>query len=63
MIQLADVGIGIEGKEGKQAALASDFSIVTFSDLNKLLLWHGLVKAGGVCGRKALGIGGLFLSL
>jgi len=27
MIQCADVGIGIEGKEGKQAALASDFSI------------------------------------
>ena len=52
MIQLADVGIGIEGKEGKQAALASDFSIVTFSDLNKLLLWHGLVKAGGGGGRR-----------
>jgi len=27
MIQSANVGIGIEGKEGKQAALASDFSI------------------------------------
>ena len=27
MIQEAHVGIGIEGKEGKQAALASDYSI------------------------------------
>ena len=27
MIQCADVGIGIVGKEGKQAALAADFSI------------------------------------
>ena len=42
MIQLADVGIGIEGKEGKQAALASDFSILKFSYLNQLLLWHGI---------------------
>jgi phospholipid-translocating ATPase len=41
MIQCADVGIGIEGKEGKQAALASDFSIQKFSNLSKLLLWHG----------------------
>ena len=29
------------GKEGKQAALASDFSILKFKDLSKLLLWHG----------------------
>jgi phospholipid-translocating ATPase len=35
------VGIGIEGKEGKQAALASDFSILKFKYLNMLLLWHG----------------------
>jgi len=33
-------GIGIEGKEGKQAALASDFSIQRFKDLMKFL-WHG----------------------
>jgi phospholipid-translocating ATPase len=36
-----DVGIGLVGKEGKQAALASDFSILKFKHLNKLLLWHG----------------------
>lgn len=41
MIQSADVGIGIEGKEGKQAALASDFSVLKFNALNILLLWHG----------------------
>ena len=41
MIQKAHVGIGIKGKEGMQAALASDFSIEKFKYLNKLLLWHG----------------------
>jgi phospholipid-translocating ATPase len=41
MIQAADVGIGIVGKEGKQASLAADFSINQFSYLTKLLLWHG----------------------
>ncbi|KAF8994889.1 hypothetical protein BDQ17DRAFT_1251261 [Cyathus striatus] len=41
MIQAADVGIGIVGKEGKQASLAADFSVTQFSYLTKLLLWHG----------------------
>lgn len=41
MIQAADVGIGIVGKEGKQASLASDFSINQFSHLKPLVLWHG----------------------
>jgi phospholipid-translocating ATPase len=41
MIQCASVGIGIEGKEGKQASLASDFSIKKFKHLLKLFLWHG----------------------
>ncbi|EFP84901.2 phospholipid-translocating ATPase [Puccinia graminis f. sp. tritici CRL 75-36-700-3] len=41
MIQAADVGVGIVGKEGKQASLAADFSINQFSFLTKLLLWHG----------------------
>lgn len=41
MIQAADVGIGIVGKEGKQASLAADFSILQFSYLSKLLCWHG----------------------
>ncbi|CAG8503587.1 1121_t:CDS:10 [Cetraspora pellucida] len=41
MIQAAHVGVGIVGKEGKQASLAADFSITQFSYLTKLLLWHG----------------------
>ncbi|KAG8899040.1 putative aminophospholipid-translocase, partial [Tulasnella sp. 417] len=41
MIQAADVGVGIVGKEGKQASLAADFSVTQFSFLTKLLMWHG----------------------
>ncbi|XP_043203202.1 probable phospholipid-transporting ATPase IIB isoform X3 [Amphibalanus amphitrite] len=41
MIQAADCGIGIVGKEGKQASLAADFSIIQFCHLARLLLVHG----------------------
>lgn len=41
MILEAHVGIGIVGKEGKQASLAADFSIDQFQYLRKLVLWHG----------------------
>jgi phospholipid-translocating ATPase len=41
MIQAADVGVGIVGKEGRQASLAADFSITQFSHITKLLVWHG----------------------
>lgn len=41
MIQEAHVGIGLVGKEGMQASLASDFSIQTFKNLKLLLMWHG----------------------
>ncbi|XP_059148847.1 probable phospholipid-transporting ATPase IIB isoform X3 [Physella acuta] len=41
MIQAADAGIGIVGKEGKQASLAADFSITQFSHIGRLLLVHG----------------------
>ncbi|QPG75533.1 Putative aminophospholipid-translocase [Brettanomyces nanus] len=41
MIQSANVGVGIVGKEGKQASLAADFSVTQFSYLTKLLMWHG----------------------
>lgn len=41
MIQTANVGIGIEGREGKQASLAADFSITSFHHLSSLLLVHG----------------------
>jgi phospholipid-translocating ATPase len=41
MIQSASIGIGIEGKEGLQASLASDFSVRKFKNILKLFLWHG----------------------
>jgi phospholipid-translocating ATPase len=41
MIRCADIGVGIVGKEGKQASLAADFSITQFCHLTTLLLWHG----------------------
>lgn len=41
MIQAADVGVGIVGKEGRQASLAADFSITQFAHITKLLVWHG----------------------
>ncbi|KAL4487095.1 hypothetical protein ABPG72_001547 [Tetrahymena utriculariae] len=41
MLQAADVGIGIRGKEGREAAKASDFSIAEFKHLNRLILYVG----------------------
>lgn len=41
MIQEAHLGVGIVGKEGKQASLAADFSILEFKCLKLLMLWHG----------------------
>ena len=43
MIQEADVGIGIVGKEGLQASLASDYSIKEFKNLSILILWWGRI--------------------
>ncbi|XP_071786477.1 probable phospholipid-transporting ATPase IA isoform X3 [Asterias amurensis] len=42
MIQAADVGIGISGREGLQAANSSDYSIAQFRFLHKLMLVHGV---------------------
>ena len=42
MIQAANIGIGISGKEGLQAANCSDYSIAQFHFLEKLLLVHGV---------------------
>ncbi|KAI4339311.1 hypothetical protein MLD38_024268 [Melastoma candidum] len=41
MIQMADVGVGISGQEGRQAVMASDFSMGQFRFLLPLLLVHG----------------------
>lgn len=41
MILESSIGVGIEGLEGRQAALASDVSILQFDQLNRLLLNNG----------------------
>lgn len=41
MIQKAHVGVGVSGREGRQAVLASDFAIPQFKSLKRLLLIHG----------------------
>ena len=41
MILGADVGVGISGREGLQAVMASDFAISRFRFLRRLLLVHG----------------------
>lgn len=41
MITAANVGIGISGREGQQAARVADVSIAQFRYLSKLLLVHG----------------------
>lgn len=41
MIQMADVGVGIQGEEGTQSVMASDFSIPKFKFLKPIALIHG----------------------
>ncbi|KAI5305541.1 hypothetical protein KEM56_004123 [Ascosphaera pollenicola] len=41
MIQEADVGVGIVGEEGRQAAMSSDYAIGQFRFLQRLILVHG----------------------
>ena len=41
MITEADTGIGIEGKEGNQAALSADFSLKKFCHVTELMFVHG----------------------
>lgn len=41
MIQTAHCGIGIVGKEGKQASLAADFSVTEFKHIGPLIIVHG----------------------
>ena len=45
MIQAADVGVGIIGKEGRQAVNNADFAIGQFRFLVRLLLVHGSLSA------------------
>eukprot|EP00520_Triparma_pacifica_P017154 CAMPEP_0118656624 /NCGR_PEP_ID=MMETSP0785-20121206/13584_1 /TAXON_ID=91992 /ORGANISM="Bolidomonas pacifica, Strain CCMP 1866" /LENGTH=1232 /DNA_ID=CAMNT_0006549487 /DNA_START=137 /DNA_END=3832 /DNA_ORIENTATION=+ len=41
MIQEAQVGVGISGKEGRQAVNSSDFAIAQFKFLRRLVMVHG----------------------
>ncbi|KAK7697183.1 hypothetical protein SLS64_013836 [Diaporthe eres] len=41
MISAANVGVGISGREGQQAARVADFSITQFRFLTRLVLVHG----------------------
>ena len=41
MIKQADIGIGLIGKEGNEAAYASDFYFGQFKHLERLLFHHG----------------------
>ncbi|KAL3680899.1 hypothetical protein R1sor_023855 [Riccia sorocarpa] len=41
MIQMADIGVGLSGQEGRQAVMASDFAMGQFRFLKRLLLVHG----------------------
>lgn len=42
MIQNSDVGVGIIGKEGQQAARAADYVISEFKYLKRLMMIHGV---------------------
>lgn len=41
MIQEADIGIGLVGREGNQASSAADFSLSRFRFISRLILHHG----------------------
>ena len=41
MINEADVGLGLQGVEGKQAARAADFAFGEFRYLKKLIFYYG----------------------
>nr|CAG4640624.1 EOG090X00X3 [Eulimnadia texana] len=49
MIQKANVGVGISGVEGLQAACASDYSIAQFRFLRRLLFVHGACNYYRMC--------------
>ena len=41
MIQSADLGFGLMGKEGNQAAAFADYAVPKYRDLRRCLFWHG----------------------
>ncbi|CAH2069023.1 unnamed protein product, partial [Iphiclides podalirius] len=52
MIQEADIGVGIEGAEGRAASLAGDVSVRAFGGVARLLLVHGrraVMRSAALC--------------
>ena len=49
MIRAANVGVGISGQEGLQAAHSADYSISQFRFLTRLILVHGTWSLGRLC--------------
>lgn len=49
MIRAANVGVGISGQEGLQAAHSADYSICQFRFLSRLLLVHGAWNLSRLC--------------
>lgn len=49
MIQEANIGIGIMGREGMQAANSADYAICDFTQLSRLLLVHGRNNYSRTC--------------
>ncbi|OHT09943.1 phospholipid-translocating P-type ATPase, flippase family protein [Tritrichomonas foetus] len=41
MIRIADVGVGVEGKEGSDAVMSADFALPSFRHIARLLIVHG----------------------
>jgi P-type E1-E2 ATPase len=41
MIRAAQIGVGINGREGTSAVMASDYALAQFRFLSRLLLVHG----------------------
>ena len=41
MIQEANVGLGIYGKEGRNAAMSADFAFGKFKQVKRIILVHG----------------------
>ncbi len=49
MLQEAQIGVGISGREGRQAVNSSDFAIAQFRFLKRLLLVHGRLDYRRTC--------------
>ena len=49
MIQEAHVGLGIYGKEGRNAAYSADYAFAKFKFVKRLLIGHGYIYYTRTC--------------